>query len=52
MSTENFETQSQEQQLDLRELISLCLNRWTWFVASIAICLLTAVIYIKKTQPV
>ena len=54
MSTENITPipEEQEQSITLREIIALCLARWTWFVGSIAVCLLLGTVYLLKTQPV
>ena len=38
--------------LDIKELLWLCLNRWYWFVISLAICCGAGVYYIMKTPPV
>jgi len=51
--SEDINTQEQQDQLfSLRELWSMCLSRWMWFVGSVGLCLLVAVIYILKTPPV
>lgn len=53
MSQENNTGFEQEEQaLSIRELWSMCVSRWSWFVGSIVVCLLVATIYILKTPPV
>ena len=42
----------ESQQLTLRDLWSMCIHRWPWFLVSVALCLFAAVIYILKTPPV
>ena len=53
MSQENNTGFEQEEQaLSIRELWSMCVARWPWFVGSILLCLLIATFYILKTPPV
>lgn len=46
----NFAEESQ--QLTLRDLWSMCIGRWPWFLVSAVLCLGAAVFYIMKTPPV
>ena len=39
-------------QLSLRDLLSMCIRRWPWFLVSVVLCLFVAVLYIMKTPPV
>ena len=53
MSQENNTGFEQEEQaLSIRELWSMCVARWPWFVGSVLLCLLIATFYILKTPPV
>ena len=37
--------------LSIVDIFFLCLNKWYWIVASVIICLIIAVLYIKTTPP-
>ena len=53
MSQENNNSFEQEEQaLSIRELWTMCVARWPWFVGSVLLCLLIASVYILKTPPV
>lgn len=53
MSQENNTSFEQEEQvLSIRELWTMCVARWPWFVGSVLLCLIIASIYILKTPPV
>jgi len=49
--TEEYEKES-EQQIDLMGLFFKYLSYWNWFVASLLVCILLAVLYLKTTTPV
>ena len=40
------------QRLTIRDMWSICLHRWPWFVLSVVVCLAAASLYIMKTPPV
>ena len=53
MSQENNTSFEQEEQaLSIRELWTMCVARWPWFVGSVLLCLIIASVYILKTPPV
>lgn len=37
--------------LKLQEFMYMCLEHWSWFAVSLAVCLTAAFIYVKKTAP-
>lgn len=45
-------TVEESQQMTIRDIWSMCIRRWPWFVISVAICLGVAVFRIMKTPPV
>ena len=40
------------QQMTLKDLWSMCIHRWPWFVISVVLCLAVAAFYILRTPPV
>lgn len=50
----NKEIPAQEQQesINLQDLLSLCINKWHWFIVSLVVCLGLAVWYLLVTPPV
>ena len=40
------------QRLTFRDIWSICLHRWPWFVLSVVVCLAAAALYIMMTPPV
>lgn len=38
--------------ISLQDLLYLCLNKWYWFIISLAVCLSCAIFYLLKTPPV
>ena len=42
----------QEESLNIKDLISLYLSKWKWFVLSLAVCLGVAVLYLLKSPSV
>lgn len=42
----------QDDWLQIRDLLVQCLNKWYWFVISLAICVGIAIFYILRTPPV
>ena len=55
MATQNNSTSKPKQADDflrIQDLFYLCLNKWYWFVISLAVTLGVAVIYLMKTPPV
>ena len=42
----------EDKNLSIRDIWSLCVHNWKWFVISLALCLLAAAFYILKTTPV
>ena len=49
MAQNNIERQ--ESSINIKDLVFACIRKWKWFVLSIAICLLLALIYIARQQP-
>lgn len=55
MATQNNSTSKPKQADDflrIQDLLYLCLNKWYWFVISLAVTIGVAVIYLLKTPPV
>ena len=48
----NTQNQTQEESVQLMDLLYKCLSKWYWFVISAALCLALAVFYVLKTPPV
>ena len=40
------------QRLTFRDMWSICLHRWPWFVLSVVVCMAAAALYIMMTPPV
>jgi len=53
MPTEkNFETEEEQNELNLKELFYLCVAKWQWFALSLALCLGVAIVYLLRTPNV
>lgn len=48
MAQNNIE---QNSNLSIKDLFYACLRRWKWFVASVAVCIFIAIVYIVRFQP-
>ncbi|WP_297972150.1 polysaccharide biosynthesis tyrosine autokinase [uncultured Bacteroides sp.] len=48
----NASAQNQQDFIRIQDLFYLCLNKWHWFVLSLAVCLGAAVWYLLTTPPV
>lgn len=48
----NASAQNQQDFIRIQDLFYLCLNKWHWFVLSLAVCLSAAVWYLLTTPPV
>ena len=49
MEPNNRNTQQENNTVDIKDLIALCLKNWYWFVASVIICLGVVTFYLLKT---
>lgn len=48
----NKTPQEENQSLSLRDIWSMCVSRWPWFVISVVICYSVATLYLMRTPPV
>ncbi|MDR0811833.1 MAG: polysaccharide biosynthesis tyrosine autokinase [Paludibacter sp.] len=51
MENNNINNMQEESSFDFKSLFFLCISKWHWFVVCLAISMLVAVLYIKRTQP-
>lgn len=42
----------QEEEIDLREQLTLYLRHWPWFVAGVLVCVIAAFLYLRYTTPI
>ncbi|MCX2574010.1 GumC family protein [Pedobacter sandarakinus] len=51
LSERNIELNSDEESINLKEIINKLVDKWPWFVSSVLLCLLTAFLYGRYTPP-
>ena len=51
LRTVDIDSEEKEEGLSFMDILSLCLSKWYWIVASVVICLIIAMLYIKTTPP-
>ncbi|MBQ9547946.1 MAG: polysaccharide biosynthesis tyrosine autokinase [Bacteroidales bacterium] len=48
---ENYNAENNESEIQIKDILRICLRKWYWFAISVAVCLSVALIYILKTHP-
>lgn len=51
VETNNKKAREEEGNLNIADILYMCLSKWYWFVASLAVTVLAAVLYIQCTPP-
>ena len=52
MAENRSNTPRQDEPLQFKDLLTIYISKWKWFVLSLAVCLGIAAIYLLKTPPV
>lgn len=52
MKNQSLTSLSSEQDLNIQEIIKPYIKRWFWFIISAFVCLLLALLYLKKVTPI
>lgn len=50
--TRKISNNQEEEEINISDLLQLCLHNWKWFVLSVVICLTVAFLYLASTSPI
>ncbi|MCQ2189454.1 MAG: polysaccharide biosynthesis tyrosine autokinase [Paludibacteraceae bacterium] len=48
----NIQNNQEEEEINISDLLQLCLYNWKWFVLSIGLCMSVAILYLMSTSPI